>query len=236
MDNEAFKRQLVEQGRTHAALVFEGDEAIGATIVRRAIEAPIRMLCSNAGVEGAVVVGQVLANKGNYGYNVATGEYEDLVKAGVVDPTKVTRTAAWGTEVVLHGEDFTEATAFAAQLGQERQLVTVHPFDDPAIVAGQGTLALEMIADAPDLDAIVIPVICVAFFAGTQFGIFVVGPFEIDYTGVREALSREAPPAIVNNLGIPNEPEKLEISGLAEFPAMFNLAALIFALSGLRKI
>ena len=51
------------------------------------------MLCANAGVEGAVVVGQVAAGKGNYGYNVASGEYEDLVKAGVVDPTKVTRTA-----------------------------------------------------------------------------------------------------------------------------------------------
>jgi chaperonin GroEL len=72
---------------------LDGDEAIGAQIVRRAIESPIRMLCANAGVEGAVVVGQVLSNKGNYGYNVATGEYEDLVKAGVVDPTKVTRTA-----------------------------------------------------------------------------------------------------------------------------------------------
>jgi chaperonin GroEL len=75
------------------AVKLEGDEAIGAQIVRRAIESPIRMLCANAGVEGAVVVGQVLAGKGNYGYNVATGEYEDLVKAGVVDPTKVTRTA-----------------------------------------------------------------------------------------------------------------------------------------------
>src|SRR5215207_5679806 len=72
---------------------LEGDEAIGAQIVRRAIESPIRMLCANAGVEGAVVVGQVANGKGNYGYNVATGEYEDLVKAGVVDPTKVTRTA-----------------------------------------------------------------------------------------------------------------------------------------------
>jgi chaperonin GroEL len=75
------------------ALKLEGDEAIGAQIVRRAVEHPIRMLCANAGVEGAVVVGQILAGKGNYGYNVATGEYEDLVKAGVVDPTKVTRTA-----------------------------------------------------------------------------------------------------------------------------------------------
>ena len=75
------------------ALKLEGDEAIGAQIVRRAIEHPLRMLCSNAGVEGAVVVGEVIAGKGNYGFNVATDKYEDLVKAGVVDPTKVTRTA-----------------------------------------------------------------------------------------------------------------------------------------------
>ncbi len=75
------------------AVKLEGDEAIGAQIVRRAIESPIRMLCANAGVEGAVVAAEVAAGKGNYGYNVATGEYEDLVKAGVVDPTKVTRMA-----------------------------------------------------------------------------------------------------------------------------------------------
>jgi len=75
------------------ALKLEGDEAIGAQIVRRAIESPIRMLCANAGAEGSVVAAQVAAGKGNYGYNVATGEYEDLMKAGVVDPTKVTRMA-----------------------------------------------------------------------------------------------------------------------------------------------
>lgn len=75
------------------ALKLEGDEAIGAQIVRRAIESPIRTLCANAGVEGAVVAAQVAKGKGSYGYNVATGEYEDLVQAGVVDPTKVTRMA-----------------------------------------------------------------------------------------------------------------------------------------------
>ena len=69
------------------------DEKIGAEIVRRAIEAPLRQLCENAGVEGALVVQQVLKSKGAIGYNVATGEYEDLVKAGVVDPTKVTRSS-----------------------------------------------------------------------------------------------------------------------------------------------
>jgi chaperonin GroEL len=72
---------------------LEGDEAIGALIVRRAIEHPLKQLCANAGVDGGVVVKAVIEGKGNYGYNVATDKYEDLVKAGVVDPTKVTRTA-----------------------------------------------------------------------------------------------------------------------------------------------
>jgi chaperonin GroEL len=75
------------------ALKLEGDEQIGAQIVRRAIEHPIKMLCSNAGKSGDVVVSEVLKNTGNYGYNVATDVYQDLVVSGVVDPTKVTRTA-----------------------------------------------------------------------------------------------------------------------------------------------
>jgi chaperonin GroEL len=76
-----------------AATLLEGDEAIGAAIVRRAIEAPLRKLCDNAGVEGSLVVQQVLKSKASMGYNVATDQHEDLIKAGVVDPTKVTRTA-----------------------------------------------------------------------------------------------------------------------------------------------
>ncbi len=61
--------------------------------MRKAIESPLRALASNAGVEGSIIVQEVKRRKGNDGYNVATGEYEDLVKAGVVDPKKVTRTA-----------------------------------------------------------------------------------------------------------------------------------------------
>jgi len=72
---------------------LEGDEAVGATIVRRAIESPLKQLCRNAGIDGGVVVQTVLKSKGGNGYNVATDVYEDLIKAGVVDPTKVTRTA-----------------------------------------------------------------------------------------------------------------------------------------------
>jgi len=69
------------------------DERIGVDIVKRAVEYPTRALAENAGEEGSVIVQEVKKRKGNEGYNVGTGEYEDLVKAGVVDPKKVTRTA-----------------------------------------------------------------------------------------------------------------------------------------------
>src|SRR5688500_9454603 len=74
-------------------LKLEGDEQIGVDIVKRAIESPLRSLAANAGVEGSIIVQEVKRRKGNEGYNVATGEYVDLFKSGVVDPKKVTRTA-----------------------------------------------------------------------------------------------------------------------------------------------
>jgi len=75
------------------ALKLEGDQQIGVEIVKRAIEEPTRVLASNAGMEASVVVQEVKRRKGNEGYNVATDKYEDLIKAGVVDPKKVTRAA-----------------------------------------------------------------------------------------------------------------------------------------------
>jgi chaperonin GroEL len=74
-------------------LKLDEDEQIGVEIVKRALQEPLRMLASNAGVEGSVVVQRVLEQTGSMGYNVATGEYEDMLKAGILDPTKVTRTA-----------------------------------------------------------------------------------------------------------------------------------------------
>jgi len=74
-------------------LKLDGDEQIGVDIVRNAVEAPLRALASNAGVEGAVVVQEVLSKKGTIGYDVAADKYTDLIKAGVVDPAKVTRSA-----------------------------------------------------------------------------------------------------------------------------------------------
>jgi chaperonin GroEL len=69
------------------------DEEVGYKIVLRACRAPVTQIADNAGQDGGIVAEKVAEGKGNFGYNAATGEYEDLVKAGVVDPTKVTRTA-----------------------------------------------------------------------------------------------------------------------------------------------
>ncbi len=75
------------------ALKLEGDEKVGAAIIARAIEAPLRKLVNNAGQEAALVIANVKKATGTNGYNVRTGEYCDLMKAGVVDPAKVTRSA-----------------------------------------------------------------------------------------------------------------------------------------------
>ncbi len=84
---------LIRGQKAIESLKLKGDQAIGAEIIRRAVEQPLRTLADNAGVEGSIVVQEVKSRKGAEGYNVATGEYVDLVKAGVVDPTKVTRSA-----------------------------------------------------------------------------------------------------------------------------------------------
>lgn len=69
------------------------DQKVGFNIIKRALEAPLRAIANNAGVEGSIVVQKVLEGKGAFGYNARTEVYEDLIKAGVIDPTKVTRTA-----------------------------------------------------------------------------------------------------------------------------------------------
>jgi len=74
-------------------LKLEGDEHVGMEIIRRALEAPLRQLAQNAGREGALIVAEVKKLKGNVGYNVSTDSYTDLIKDGVLDPTKVTRSA-----------------------------------------------------------------------------------------------------------------------------------------------
>jgi len=107
-------------------LQLEGDQQIGVSIIRNAVEAPLRALAANAGLEGAVIVQDVLDSKGNNGFNVATEKYEDLVKAGVVDPKKVTRTA------------LQNAGSIAGLLLTTECLITEIPEKEPPPPAGGG--------------------------------------------------------------------------------------------------
>ncbi len=109
---------------------LNGDEAVGAKIVARALEEPLRMIAANAGEEGATIVQQVKAKKGSTGYNADTGEYEDLLKAGVIDPTKVTRTA------------LQNAASVAGLLLTTEVLIADMPEDEPA-GAGAGAGGME---------------------------------------------------------------------------------------------
>ncbi len=74
-------------------LKLEGDQQVGVNIVKKALEEPLKMIAANAGMEGSVVVEKVKEKKGSYGFNARTDQYEDMIAAGVIDPTKVTRFA-----------------------------------------------------------------------------------------------------------------------------------------------
>ena len=84
---------LVRAMSTLSKMTLPGEEQLGVNLVRRALEEPVRQIANNAGYEGSVVVQKVMGGKGNHGFNAESGEYEDLMAAGVIDPTKVTRFA-----------------------------------------------------------------------------------------------------------------------------------------------
>ncbi len=100
------------------------DENIGIEIIKRAIEEPLRQICNNAAIEGAVVVQKVREGKDDFGYNARTGAYENLISAGVIDPTKVTRIA------------LENAASIAAMLLTTEVVLADEPEDDKAAGAG----------------------------------------------------------------------------------------------------
>jgi len=106
--------------------------------------------------------GVITVSAGNHAQAVARHASLLGIAATIVMPrftpaTKVTRTASWGARVVLEGDALSDAAAHAHGLAAQEGLVFVHPYDDAAVMAGQGTLVLELLADAPDLDALIIP-------------------------------------------------------------------------------
>ena len=106
--------------------------------------------------------GVIAMSAGNHAQAVARHASLLRIASTIVMPkftpaTKVTRTASWGAHVDLVGETLAEAAAHARQRAAAEHLVFIHPYDDPGIIAGQGTLALEMLQDVPDLDALIVP-------------------------------------------------------------------------------
>ncbi|MFN8509717.1 MAG: threonine ammonia-lyase [Deinococcaceae bacterium] len=107
--------------------------------------------------------GVVAPSAGNHAQGVALAAQLHGIHSTIVMPTfapltKVVATKGYGAEVILHGQSFDDAAAYVRQLQQERGLIPVHAFDDPLVIAGQGTLGLEILDALPDVDTIVVPI------------------------------------------------------------------------------
>ena len=153
-----------------------------------------RLAMLNENERGA---GVIAMSAGNHAQAVARHASLLGVAATIVMPkftpsTKVTRTAGWGANVVLHGEALAEAASHAHELAEKQGLVFIHPYDDPGVMAGQGTLALELLADFPDLEALVIPVGCLVAATAIKPGIAVYGVDVEAYAAMAQRLAGRA--------------------------------------------
>jgi len=152
--------------------------------------------------------GVITASAGNHAQAVARHGARLGVSVTVVMPeatplVKVTATRRFGAEVILSGTNYDDAAALASKLGAERRLVYLHPFDDPDVIAGQGTVGLEILADVPDLDAIIVPVGGGGLIAGiacavkeTKPTVRVLGVEARRFPSMKHALESIAPPSL----------------------------------------
>jgi chaperonin GroEL len=101
---------LIRASGALAKVEVSEEEAVGVGIVKKALQEPCRWISTNAGEEGSIVLDKIRNGKGAFGFNAATGEYEDLIKAGIIDPTKVVRTALQNAASVAGLLLTTEAT------------------------------------------------------------------------------------------------------------------------------
>ncbi len=147
--------------------------------------------------------GVIAMSAGNHAQAVALHAQRLGISAVIVMPrhtpqNKVTNTERFGAEVLLHGEDLSEAGDRAEEMARERGLLLIHPYDDPRIIAGQGTVALEMLEAFPDLDDLVVPVGGGGLLAGSAIAardlrpeIRVFGVETERYPSMRQALAGE---------------------------------------------
>jgi len=179
----------------HVTLKLENLQAIGSFKERGAAN---KLALLDAGERER---GVVAMSAGNHAQAVARHAGLLGIRAVIVMPlhtpsNKVVRTRAWGADVVLHGETLAETAAHAHALAERDGFVFVHPYDDPAVMAGQGTLALELLQDAPDLDVLLIPVGgggmiagCAAAAVALKPGIEVIGVEVSGYASLAQTLA-----------------------------------------------
>jgi len=148
--------------------------------------------------------GVIAMSAGNHAQGVGYHAGRLGIPATIVMPSftpnvKVKHTRDHGARVVLHGDTLADAGAEARRLAETGRLVFVHPYDDPRIIAGQGTVALEMLQDAPDLDTLVVPIGgggliagCAVAAHGLRPGIKIIGAETIAYSAMRQLLAGEA--------------------------------------------
>jgi threonine dehydratase len=136
--------------------------------------------------------GVIAMSAGNHAQGVAYVARGLGVPGTIVMPVstptvKVVNTRRYGAEVILHGENVEEAAAFAREHGQERRLTFIHPYDDPLVIAGQGTIALEMLGAAPEIDTLVVPIGGGGLISGMAIAAKALKP-DIELIGVQAAL------------------------------------------------
>lgn len=179
----------------HVTLKLENLQAIGSFKERGAANR-LSLLSATERQAGVVAM-----SAGNHAQAVARhasllGIASTIVMPRFTPSTKVTRTRGWGAEVVLHGDTLAEAAAHAHALAAEHGLVFVHPYDDLGVMAGQGTIALELLDDAPETDVLLVPVGgggmlagCAVAAAARKPGIQIVGVEVAAYASLHQTLA-----------------------------------------------
>ena len=174
--------------------------------------------------------GVVAMSAGNHASAVARHAQLLGIAATIVMPvttplTKVTRTAGWGAHVVLHGDMLADAAAHAHALADRDGLVFIHPYDDPAVMAGQGTLALELLEDFPDLDVLAVPVGgggliagCAVAARGLKPGIEVIGVEVEAYSALRQILDGTVADGGAPSVGGPTIAEGIAVRDIGQAP------------------
>ena len=182
-------------------LKFENEQRTGSFKIRGAVNKMTSLS------ESERTRGVVASSAGNHAQGVAFAAQQIGVKATIVMPVnapivKVNATRGYGARVILHGDYYDEAYAKARELERDEGLVFVHPFEDPLIVAGQGTIGLEILEDVPELDSIVVPIGGGGLISGVATAIKalrpscrVIGVVSDQAPGMMHLWKKTAPPA-----------------------------------------